>query len=80
MALTKEDLLEIVGALKEVLRPEPVVLKNDTIVSPDDVYRASNPLDEMSDEEIQYYATPYYDELQEKKRSYEEAIKSEIRE
>lgn len=33
--------------------------------------------DDPTDEEVQYWATPYYDELQEKKRLHQEKLKEE---
>lgn len=36
---------------------------------PDELLKPMNPLDESSEEEIQYWATPTYDELQAKKEA-----------
>lgn len=46
-------------------------------MKPEEIIKPMNTLDEMSDEEILYYATPYYDELQTKKKYREEQLKLE---
>lgn len=47
---------------KEEIKLEVPELKTEEIV------KFPNPLDEMSEDEITFYATPYYDELQAKKQ------------
>ena len=47
--------------------PPPADLKPEEIVSPLSV------LDELTDEEILYWSTPYYQELQEKKEAMKQA-------
>jgi hypothetical protein len=39
----------------------------------------NNPFEDMTDEEILYWATPYYDQLQEQKKLRQDAIANEIR-
>lgn len=61
-----------IETFKAKLAPEVVPeLKPEEIVKPISV------LDEFSEEEIQFYATPYFDELQEKKRLHQEKIKEQ---
>jgi len=61
-----------IEAFKAKLAPEVVPeLKADEIVKPISV------LDDYTEEEIQYFATPYFDELQEKKRLHQEKIKDQ---
>jgi len=40
----------------------------------EEIFKMKNPLDEMSAEEILFYATPYYDELQAQKKKRQEDI------
>jgi hypothetical protein len=42
-----------------------------------DLIKAISPFDEMSDQEILYFSTPYYDELQENKKKHAEHLKNE---
>jgi hypothetical protein len=47
-------------------------------LSADELIRPMSPFDEISDEEVQYWATPHYDELQAKKQAQQQRIKEEI--
>jgi hypothetical protein len=46
-------------------------------LKPEEIVKPLSPLDDFSDEEILYYATPYYDELQRKKEMHKEKLKQE---
>lgn len=51
------------------LTPSPVPeLKTEQIVVP------QSPFDDLSEDEIKYWATPYYDELKAKKKAQEERL------
>jgi hypothetical protein len=56
--------------LREILAPDENTIK--------EALKALGPGPEaMTSEEIQYYATPYYDQLQAEKKAREEALKEE---
>lgn len=44
-------------------------------LTPEEILKPMSPLDELSDDEIRYYATPYYDQLQAEKAQRAEQIK-----
>lgn len=46
-------------------------MKSEEIVTP------LSTLDDVSDEELLYYATPYYDELQSRKEAHKQALKEQ---
>lgn len=43
----------------------------------EDLIKALSPFDDFSEEEIQYWATPYFDELQHKKEQQKQKLKEE---
>jgi hypothetical protein len=47
-------------------------------LKPEDIVKPMSVMDELSTEEQLFYATPYYDELQLKKKLHQEAIKSGV--
>lgn len=47
-------------------------LKAEELVNP------PSPFDELSDEEVLYYASPYFDEIQARKQAREEQLKEEL--
>lgn len=60
------------GQAKEAkAAPDAQELKAEQLVNPPNI------LDQLSDEELLYYATSYFNELQEKKRLAQEAAKQE---
>lgn len=48
-----------------------------TDIDDKDLVVPSSPFDDLSDEEILYFATPYYDELQAKKEAQAQKLKEE---
>jgi len=67
----KPEFKDCVKESESVRASEVPDVPAETLVKPMSV------LDEMSPEEILYYATPYYDEIQAKKQNHEEALKEE---
>lgn len=57
LGITQEE----IESFKKKNTPPPITIKES------DMFQAFN-LDDMSEDEILYYATPYYDELQERKK------------
>ena len=55
-------------------KPEPVAMTDKEIEA---AFKPASPLDDLSEEEIKYYATPYYDELQAQKAEHEQKLKEE---
>lgn len=47
-------------------------------LSAEELVKPMSVLDQMSEEEILYYATPHYDELQAKKKAHEEELKERV--
>lgn len=47
-------------------------------VDPEDLVKPISVLDDLTNEELLYWATPYFDQLQEQKRIHQEAIKSGV--
>lgn len=70
----------VIDGVQYNLYKEDIVNNTSTKVVPD--LEASALIapaeEEMSDEEIMFWATPYYDELQEKKKLKAERIKEEV--
>jgi len=55
--------------------PAPVIELTDKEIEA--LVAQPSPFDDLTDEEIFYYATPYYDELQAKKLAHAEKLKEE---
>lgn len=64
--------VEIEG-IKYTLRRDPV-MRQDYVpeVAPEEILKPLSAFDELSEEEVLYYATPYYDELQARKQEKQE--------
>lgn len=45
----------------------------------EDIIKPLSPLDDIDEDEILYWSTPYYDELQARKHRQQESIKQEVR-
>lgn len=65
--------LELTVKLDPIQKEPAKEMKAGQIVVPLSIF------DEFSEEELKYYATPYFDELQEKKRLMEEIKKNQIK-
>ena len=70
LGITEDEITKMEDYL---LKKEPVRdLKAEEILSPE------SELDKMTDEELLYYATPYYEELQIKKENMKKIKESEL--
>lgn len=83
--MTDIEILQVLVRAKELgisqeqvdaFRPKPAQIME---LTKEDIARLIGPSNDYTDEEIFYYATPYFDELQAKKMAKEEAISSEVR-
>jgi hypothetical protein len=93
MSLTAQEIMAVMEKAKELgtqsLEVEGVKISFEkgfrpkadlpmtTEVPLNEVFKGSSVWDEMSDEELLYYATPYYDELQEKKKAHAQKLEEE---
>jgi hypothetical protein len=67
----EQDISEIeVDGIKLKVPPKPMPIEEGK-----ELISEYNPFPEYTDEEIIFWATPYFDELQEKKRQQQEAAK-----
>lgn len=48
-------------------------------VKPEDLVRPASPLDDMTPEEILYYAVPHYDEIQSEKEAHKKKLEEETK-
>ena len=46
-----------------------------SFIDPAEAFKHASPLDDLSEEEIKYYSTPYFEEIQAKKKLHEESLK-----
>lgn len=55
---------------RKIIGPDgkPPVIEQSEVQASDECYTPPSPFDELSDDEIQYWSTPHYDELQAKKQ------------
>lgn len=67
--------IEVDGIRIEV--PQDLTVEFSSDRKFEELLKPLSPFDEMTEEEILYYATPYYDELQAKKKAKQEKIKEE---
>lgn len=63
---------EILNALFTALKPKSTTPVPE--LRPQDIVVPSSPFDDLSDEEILYYATPYFDELQARKEAQKQKL------
>jgi hypothetical protein len=77
MGLNADDIIKIMRAAKEmgILEEEK---KPVDVSAPETVYAEVATLDMPSDEEVLYWATPYYDQIQAEKEAKKERIKEEV--
>jgi hypothetical protein len=63
-------------AMREEATPriEPVAMTDKEIEA---AFKPASPLDDISEDEIKYYATPYYDELQAQKAEHKKKLEEE---
>lgn len=85
--MTAEDLIKVMEKAKELGFTEIKVDGVDLKIGPqitkshlpdltaEELVKPPSVLDDLSDEEILYFATPYFDELQAKKAKHQEALK-----
>jgi hypothetical protein len=59
---------------------EPQVEKNVPELKAEEIVNPLSVLDEMDEDEITYWATPYYEELQAKKAALSQAARDQIKE
>lgn len=70
--------VEVDGIRIPLMEPQVRILESN-VQADEDVAKAlaQNPFDNMTDEEILFYATPYFDEIQAKKLAREKALEEE---
>lgn len=94
MSLSKDDILELMQKAKELglkhvkldgfeASFEDLRREVPTQVIPDATFEEliapQSPFDDLSEDEIQYFATPYFDEIQANKAKREQELKEETR-
>lgn len=90
MSLTAEEIMKLMNHAKELgvttvkvdgfeahLVPKLPPTEPMTEIDDKDLVVPPSPFDDLSDEELLYFATPYFDELQAKKQAQAEKIKEE---
>jgi arginine utilization protein RocB len=83
MALTADDIIKIMekaaelGLIETKEKQEPKTLSEKDI---EQAFKIQTPFDEMSEEEILFYATPHFDELQRQKEEKKQRISEEVKE
>ena len=58
----------------EFKKPKPIQMTDEELEA---IVKPMSPFDDLSEEEIQYWATPYFDELQQKKEQQKQKLKEE---
>lgn len=83
MALSADDIIKIIKAAQDMglVEPEkPRVVIPERVLSKEEIEKIfvpSTPFDDMTNEEILFYATPYYDVLQAEKEAKKQRIEEE---
>lgn len=70
LGITDDDVMKMRGAAvsRETFVPD---------LKPEEIVKPLSAFDDLSDEEILYYATPYYDEIQGKKEAQKQKLSEE---
>lgn len=59
-----------------------VLERDERATAPDlkaeDIVKSMSPFDDMDEDDIKYWSTPYYDEIQARKRAHQEKLKEEV--
>lgn len=95
MSLTAQEVIAVMEKAKELGLKQVKVdgfeasfedIKNEVPVTivPDakleEIFKEASALDQVSDDEILYYATPYYDQLQAEKEAKKQRLSEEVKE
>lgn len=82
MGLSADDIIKIMKAAKDMGMLDDKPSEPKVGMTEEEIKKAfipKTPFDEMSEEEILYYATPHYDEIQRIKEEKKQRIQDEVK-
>lgn len=69
------DFIEVSGVKYHIPIKPKIIEYSDAELTAEDLVSPMSPLDDLNDEEMLYWATPHFDEMQEQKKLREQQLK-----